>query len=347
MEPSVQPPRSVGAGRTSRYPAAAGSSWALIRAAATRAWDEAEGPSPLPPRHDPRRRFWYGLQQPLLGLRLLLRDRDMMGSALAPTMFVALVCAIAATTSLRVIDEAAWWSLGNTPLTRVIAFIAAFFTTFAALAPIPPFLFARHYARVAARARDRLGLGPRLPYLKPITQSIGETVAQSLVIAIGFAPVTLLLASIPTVGGAFAFIAQVVWTMQWMVVESFDNARTLAPHETVKDVLAAERGHEHKPWFARPFARVTHPGARKLLFPLLAFVRLVERLARGWGPELRVVERDPALSAGFGAGVFVLLVIPGINLLFRPALVIAAAHLRGQLELEHQLETPCIQHSVA
>jgi uncharacterized protein involved in cysteine biosynthesis len=53
-----------------------------------------------------------------------------------------------------------------------------------------------------------------------------------------------------------------------------------------------------------------------------------------------MVERDRALSLGFGVGVVVLLAIPGINLLFRPALVIAAAHLRGQLELEDQLALP-------
>jgi len=308
----------------------------LLRAAITRAWDDAESPSPLPPAEDQRRRFWYGLGQPLLGMRLLLRDMDMLSSALVPVVFVAVVCAITAAASLRVIDSSAWWVFDNVTLTHTLAFVIAFFTTFAVLAPLPPFLFARHYARMAARSRDRLDLGPRNPYLKPISQSIGETLAQTVVIAIGFAPVTLLLAIIPGFGPVLAFLAQLGWTMQWMVIESLDNGRTLAPDESVEQVLAAERTHPHKPWFARALDRITHPKVQWFMKPLRGFVEVMESLVRGWGPELRMVERDRSLALGFGVGVFVLLVIPGINLLFRPALVIAAAHLRGQLELEAQ-----------
>ena len=271
-------------------------------------------------------------------MRLLLRDSDMLGSALAPVLMVAVVCAIAAAASLRVIDSAAWWSFSNPGLTRVLGFTAAFFTTFAALAPVPPFLFARLYARMAARARDRLGLGPRVAYLKPINQSIGETVSQSVVIAIGFAPVTLLLAVIPTVGPAAAFAAQLLWTMHWMVVESFDNGRTLAAGESVADALVAEQTHGYRPWFARVLEQPQHPRLHRVLGVVRMFAEVMETLVRGFRPELRLVERERALAAGYGAGVFVLLVIPGVNLLFRPALVIAAAHLRGQLELEQQQE---------
>lgn len=330
----MRPSPHAGTRRTARYPAATGSSWALLRAAVSQAWDEAESPSPPPPVHDRRRRFWYGLGQPLLGMRLLLRDSDMMSSALIPVVFVAVVCAITAAASLQITDASAWWVFDNLAFTHTIAFVIAFFTTFAALAPWPPFLFARHYARMAARSRDRLGLGPRVPYLKPITQSVGETVAQGVVIAIGFAPVTLLLSLIPGFGPALAFVTQIAWTMHWMVIEALDNGRTLAPDEPIADVLAAERAHPHKPWFARALDRVDHPKYRWLLNPLRMFVEVMESLVRGWGPELRMVERDRALACGFGVGVFVLLVIPGVNLLFRPALVIAAAHLRGQLDLE-------------
>lgn len=321
-------------GRTARYPAATGSPWALLRAAVTKAWDEAERSSPLPPFEDRRSRFWYGLGQPLLGMRLLLRDMDMLSAALWPVIFVAVICAIAAATSLEVIDSRAWWVFENAGFTYGIGFLIAFFTTFAALAPLPPFLFARHYARMAAKARDRLGLGPRAPYLKPIAQSIGETAAQGIVIAVGFAPVTIVLALVPMFGPVFAFVAQLGWTMHWMVVESLDNGRTLGPDESVESVLAHERLHPHVPWFLLAVDRISHPKLQWLARPLRGFAEIMETLARGWGPELRMVERDRSLALGFGVGVFVLLLIPGINLLFRPALVIAAAHLRGQLELE-------------
>ncbi len=320
--------------RTAPYPTLRGSSWSQLRAAANQAWNEAEGPSPLPPRHDRRSRFWYGARQPLLGMRLLLRDTDMLGSALAPVLFVALVCAVIASVSTEAIHDAAWWSLGNTTLTWFGTFVVAFFTTFAALAPVPPFIFARHYARMAARARNRLGLGPRTPYLKPIGQAVGESVAQTIVIAIGIAPLTLALALLPGVGPVAAFIAQLMWTMHWMVIEAFDNGRSLGPGETVESVLAAEQAHPHQPWFARAVHGVQHPRVRPWLAPVRMFVEVLETLVRGWAPEVRMVERDPALCAGFGFGVFALLAIPGINLLFRPALIIAASHLRGQLELE-------------
>ena len=48
--------------------------------------------------------------------------------------------------------------------------------------------------------------------------------------------------------------------------------------------------------------------------------------------ELRLVDAAPHLALGFGAGTVVLLAVPGHNLLFRPARVIAAAHVRARLE---------------
>ena len=72
----------------------------------------------------------------------------------------------------------------------------------------------------------------------------------------------------------------------------------------------------------------------KLLTPLRMFAEVVRALGRPWSFEIRVIEHERALCSGFGIGVVLLLAVPGLNLFFRPALVIGAAHLRGRLERE-------------
>lgn len=331
--PSTTSPR----GGTTRYPAVEGTLWARLRQSAAEAWDEARAPKPPPSRDDHRRRFWYGVQQPLLGMRLLLRDRELFRAALLPVLAVAAVCTITALAAAAAARELPWWSLGNSMITAVVTFVVVFATTFLAVAPVPPFLFARHYARMAARARDRLGTGPCEPYLKPLPQSLAETVAQMAVIAIGIAPVTLIIAWIPLVGPALAIVVQLGWTMHWIVVEAFDNGRTLVPGTTVAQVQREEEivARSEPPWFMRVWNDAPKRGLLAMIAsPLRGWTEVLTSFTRGWSPEMRMVERDRALAAGFAMGVAVLLAIPIVSLLFRPALVIAAANLRGQLERE-------------
>src|SRR5689334_20618046 len=47
------------------------------------------GPMPLA---GVRRRFLYGFAQPFVGVRVMLRDRTILGEALAPAVLLALVC---------------------------------------------------------------------------------------------------------------------------------------------------------------------------------------------------------------------------------------------------------------
>lgn len=88
----------------------------------------------------------------------------------------------------------------------------------------------------------------------------------------------------------------------------------------------------HDPWFHRWLDRVRNKPAAKLLAPIRMLAEVVRALGRSWSAEIRIVEREHALCGGFDLGVVALLAIPGLNLFFRPALVIGAAHLRGQLE---------------
>ena len=69
-----------------------------------------------------------------------------------------------------------------------------------------------------------------------------------------------------------------------------------------------------------------------VLTPWRMLGEVMESMTRSWHRELRLVEADPHLAFGFGLGTVVLLAVPGLNLLFRPALVIAAVHVRTRLE---------------
>lgn len=284
-----------------------------------RMWVYASDPYPPPIRTDALGRFLYGVAQPLFGARFMLRDRGLLGTALAPVMAVAVVCLLVA---LRKLEEG--------PL---IVFIT-FFGTFAALIPVPPVLFARFYARMAAKARNDLGLGPCTAYLKPISQSFVESIGQVIIIAIGVAPLTVLISLVPLWGAIVAFAVQALWTLHWVVVEGFDNARTLEPGQTVASVSEEERRQRMTPWFMRIHDMPMHGAARVLLLPLRVTAEIVMGLSREWAPEMKTIERNPWLSAGFGVGTVILLAIPGLNLFFRPATAIAGAHLCTRIARE-------------
>jgi hypothetical protein len=285
----------------------------------------AREPSEPPSIVHERARFLWGLAQPLLGMRIMLRDRTLLGDALFPVFTIAGFCVLAAFAAAEKVDGGS--------LTSFWTAIVAFFATFIALAPIPPFLFARHYARMAARARGLLDLGPREPWLEPISMSLWKTIAQAIIIAIGVAPITILLGML-VIGAPLALMVQGGWTLHWMVVEGLDNGRTLAPGETVEEITRTEEALRHDPWYYRWFALVTHKTVLKLLTPLRMVLEVVRALGRPWSHEIRLVEHERALSVGFGIGVVALIAVPGLNLFFRPALVIGAAHMRGRLERE-------------
>jgi hypothetical protein len=279
----------------------------------------ASAPYPPPARGDPLGRFFYGVAQPLFGARMMLRDPGLRGAALAPVLAVALVCLLVA---LRRAEQGAF------------ATILTFFVTFAALVPVPPVLFARYYARIAARARNELGLGPCSPYLKPISQSFGESISQMIIIAIGVAPLTLAISWAPLWGTILAFGLNAVWTLHWVVVEGLDSARTLEPGQTVASVSEEERSARFTPWFMRAHDTPMPGWARALLLPVRMVGEVVMGLSREWSPEMKIIERNPYLTSGFGIGTVLLLSIPGLNLFFRPALAISGAHLRTRLDRE-------------
>lgn len=252
----------------------------------------------------------YGIAQPLLGLRLMFRTPSLRWAAIVPAIAIALICLVLTW------DEHAQ---------GIWAHMLLFWLAFIALAPIPPVVFARHYARMAAETRNLLGLGPRLPYVRRFYQLLEELVRMLLIVAIGVAPITLTLGLLPRPAPMIAVLVSTGWTLLWVVVEALDNARTLEPGRTV-EACELEASHGPMPTFL-VWSLPSRGALAWLLWPVRMVNEIVVHLARPWRVELGYVERAPWVMVGFGLGTTMLLAVPGINLFFRPAVIIGGAHL--------------------
>jgi hypothetical protein len=284
---------------------------ATPRAAVLGAWARfvADTRAPGPPPAGHLAQILYGLAQLPLGVRLVVLVPDLRRRAVLPALVVAGVCVVAV-----VADDAVDGPLGA---------VSTFFLTLVAIASLPPLLFSRSFARLAVAAGPHLGLAPRAPLLRRLRALLAETLAQALVLALGLAPL-LALAELLSLGAGLAFVLGGAWTLHWIVVEALDNARTLPVAPAPPD----EDAGPDLPWYARLYQLPTWlPGHR----PVRRFGRFVARLGRRWRAEVALVERAPWIAAGFALGAALLLALPVVNLLFRPVVVVAAAHVWGRL----------------
>ena len=278
---------------------------------------DAAGPSPMPPVGR-LAQVRYGLAQPFLGLRVIMRSSDLLGISLAPMIGVLVVAGLVG------YGTGAEHGVGR----GLLAFLGAV----AALAPLPSLIFGRVYAHMAAKARGHLSLSPRAPYLRGVIQVVGEWVAQLVILALGVLPWVGLVRLAPGVGPVLALALQGLWALHWTVVEGYDNARTVPPGRTVAELEAEGRRSSGWPWFHRGYEATEQ--VRVLGFvlrPLRMLSEVVVALARPWRREVDLVEEHPWVSLGFGLGVAAMLAVPGLNLLLRPAVVVAGVHLRHRL----------------
>lgn len=305
MEPEPSPPSSPAAWR--------------VQLAAVRGHAIAPGP---PPRGEGRLGLVrYGLAQPFVGLRALFGSHDLLGMALAPALGVLLLSGMVAYGTA--VERGAWDG------------VVAFLLTVAALAPLPSLLFGRVYAHLAAKARVRLGLPPVGPYLRGPIKLAGEWLGQVVVLALGVLPYAAIVGLVPVVGPISALVLQGAWAGHWIVVEGYDNARTLPPGRTVAEIEARAHAQPGYPWFHRWHATVHGPRwVLVVLSPLRMLSEIVTTLCRPWRVEVDLVEREPWISLGFGLGAAIMLAVPGLNLLLRPAVVVAGVHLRHQLAVD-------------
>lgn len=287
------------------------------RAAFSRFWSFGSRKQAPPPREQAPDRVVYGLAQPLLGLRLLLSDPELLREALIPAAWLGAFCALVAAISP---DGAGFWG-----------WVKTFYKTFAVLAPVPSIIFAKHYARLAALVRWRLGFGACAPRELPMVVSLKRAIQQAIVVAIGVIPFAV-------IGLLFSKLIILAWGVHWVVVDAFDDARVLLPGETIRSAEAADR-EAPPPWYVRWFLRA----ADKLPVigaPLRAFARLCDRLSLPWRGEIALMESNPLVALGFALSTATLLALPGLNLLFRPTILVASSHLLGHLESSEPSQHP-------
>ena len=268
-------------------------------------------------------RTLYGFSQPVLGLKLLLTDRELLREALEPVLLLAAFCSVVAFIEP---GKGSFW----------VARLKTFYKVFAALAPVPSIIFARHYARLAALTRWRLGFGACGPREMPLMVSVKRAVQQLVLVYAGAFPFWLIVRAIPFLGRRMEFVVPMLWGLHWIVVDAFDDARILAPGETLHDAEEEDR-RAQSPWFVRWFEvaarRIPFPPASKLL---RWFARTIDRVALPWRGEIALIEKNRDVAGGFSLSTGALLATPVLNLLFRPVTLVAAAHLLGHLENEER-----------
>ena len=276
-----------------------------------------------PPADEAPVQVAYGLSQPVLGLRLLVSDPELLREALVPAAWLGAFCAVVAALS----HHGGFWD-----------WTKEFYKTFAVLAPVPSIIFAKHYARLAAAVRWRLGFGPCGPREYSIFVSLKRAVQQAIVVALGVIPFAIIWKVLPGLGTLISNAVIIVWGVHWVVVDAFDDARVLLPGETIRSAEATDR-QAPPPWFVRLFLNV----ANRLPViggPLRAFARLCDRLALPWRGEIALMEANPAVALGFALSTATLLAAPVLNLLFRPIILVASAHLLGHLEAADPAQHP-------
>jgi len=249
-----------------------------------------------PPKEEHPERLAWGMAQPVVALRLLLKNRDLLKAALIPPFWLAVACAAIA------------FARADTPL----GFIKRFYLTFAALAPLPTLVFARHYARFAADVRMRLGFGDCKPRIEPLRTSIRRVIHGFIMLSIApvilLLPLTILPGPVKVVSAALTAL----WALHWIVVDALDNAQVIIPGEPPPRAAA--------PWFVRMTG-----GIRSVS-------RFLDRYSKFWREEVEIIERHRFIALGFGLATAALLATPVLNLFFRPITIAAAVHLTGDLE---------------
>jgi hypothetical protein len=262
----------------------------------------------------------YGFAQPILGARVLLADPELLKEALYPAGMLAAACALYA-------------SLGTETYGHWGTWFKSFYKAFAALAPLPSFFFANHYARLAAMIRWRMGFGACGPREMPWRLLAGRMIRQALIVAVGIAPLLLLARMVPAAGDFVSAAILAIWSLHWVVADAFDDAQVCLPGESLKESLQRDRDAQ-EPWFVRILNRGAARLPGILRWPIRLFARLCDKLALDSRGEIALMESNRAVSVGFSLSTAALLATPVLNLLFRPIIIAGSSHLRAQIEKE-------------
>jgi len=267
-------------------------------------------------------RLLWGLGASTHAAGLLWRDRALLRAAALPTLLSLLGAAvIAAVVGFRV--GGVELELGDgAPSPRGLQ---AFLITFVAMASMPPTILQRQWMRLAHEARRALGLPPGedpFPdegYVAMLWREGRKTVRQGLVVSMGLLPVIVFIRILPF-GDAEAAALGAAWAFYWVVVDAF---------ELPIEVLPGPRHATPEPWFTRGLGWIGRQA--RPLRPFFGAGRMLMRLTRPWGEEVRFTERHAWETAGFASGIGVLLAIPVAGLFFRSVAITAATAMVGRL----------------
>ncbi len=252
-------------------------------------------------------RLLWGLGASSHAAGLLWRDRELLRAAALPTLLSLLGAAAVA--------GLAAWSGG----------LQTFLVLFVAIASMPPTILQPQWLRVAHQARRALGLPPGedpFPgegYLAMLWREGRKTVRQALVVSVGLLPLVIFIRLLPF-GDAEAALLGAAWTFYWVVVDAF---------ELPVEVLVGPRHETPDPWYSRALGWL---GRRYRLLRLFGWAgRTLRKLTRPWGEEVRFTERHRWETAGFAAGIGLVLAIPLAGLFFRAVAITAATAMVGRL----------------
>src|SRR2546422_10378133 len=238
---------------------------------------------PAPPAGNAEQAL-YGFAQPILGARVLLADPELLKEALFPAGMLAVACALYA-------------SLGTETYGNWGTWFKSFYKAFAALAPLPSFFFANHYARLAAMIRWRLGFGACGPREMPWRLLAGRMIRQALIVAIGIGPLLVLARLVPAIGDFVSTAILGIWSLHWVVADAFDDAQVRLPGESLKESLQRDRDAP-EPWFVRLLRRGAARLPRILGGPIRLFARPCDKLALDSRREIALMGANPPVPGG-------------------------------------------------
>jgi hypothetical protein len=266
----------------------------------------AAQPEPLP--GEMRETVVWGAAQIGLGVRMLLGHPVLWKRALKPILAMLAVVVAVGVASYQ--SHGLWGAIVRS------------YGLLLGLGTAPAFLFANTYARIAADAHQIMGFGKAEPHLVSLRRRLSQLIRFALVTVIPTLPVVLLLRMVPGIGRPLGVCVAAIWALYFAVVEQLDNARIARPGEPPEPLLM--------PWFV---AWTQSPQLPPVMRQLAArFGRLCARLSRPWVEEIQLTRQHPAASVGFGGAVGLILAIPLVNLLVRPAAVVAGVHFRARTE---------------
>jgi hypothetical protein len=238
---------------------------------------------------------------------LLASDRLLLRAALLPTGLTFLGCG-----GLALLVA---WRSGQD-------LVHSSFAAFVALSSMPPTLLWPLWLRVGKEARRALGAGPgdeERPgerYLSMLLRESAKAVRQGLCVAIGLAPVFVLVELVPGVGHGVTLGLGLLWAWYWVVLDALEIPVELSP---------GLLGPGDPTWFERGLAAVA---ARSRWLALLGVAgRFAGFLARPWRHQARFTEQSPWESAGFGVGAGAFLAVPVLGGFFRAVAITAATAL--------------------